>query len=184
MYAKKIVFSAATAPALVFLHQLAEYQNRRGEEKRGEADRRQQILKQAPVDITPANKGKHIWSEAANIDKFESEWSMKPVQVKGIFDHSREMKISKERNGEKGVDVVTPFYTHLGADNKEQAILVNRGWLPHDLKDQRLHYQPQTMGAIQGILYRGDCETKYSKKNSPTHGQYSRVVPAEISLIT
>jgi len=65
MYAKKIVFSAFTAPALgkfsilyrsayvnnfsvashlVFVHQAAEYQNRRAEEKRSEASRRQQQL--------------------------------------------------------------------------------------------------------------------------------------------
>ena len=44
MYAKKIVFSAFTAPALVFMHQAAEYQGRRGDEKRQEANRRQQLL--------------------------------------------------------------------------------------------------------------------------------------------
>ena len=65
MYAKKIVFSGLTAPALgkchhtcktpvahnlhffsilVFLHQLAEYQNRRGVEKEREAERRRALL--------------------------------------------------------------------------------------------------------------------------------------------
>ena len=60
---------------------------------------------------------------------------MKPVAVKGIFDHTREVQVEKMRNGEKGVDVITPFYTHLDANGKEQAILVNRGWVPLDLKD-------------------------------------------------
>ena len=60
---------------------------------------------------------------------------MKPVQVRGIFDHTREIQVEKMRGGEKGVDVVTPFYTHLDAAGKEQAILVNRGWIPYDLKD-------------------------------------------------
>ena len=40
---------------------------------------------------------------------------MKPVSVSGIFDHTRETKVEKMRNGEKGVDIVTPFYTHLSA---------------------------------------------------------------------
>ena len=58
-----------------------------------------------PVDITPPNKGKFIWSEGGdeNLDKFEQEWSLKPVAVKGVFDHSKEIQIEKERNGEKGV---------------------------------------------------------------------------------
>ena len=44
------------------------------------------------------------------------------------------------RNGEKGVDVITPFYTHLDGSGVEQAIIVNRGWLPYDIKDARKHY--------------------------------------------
>ena len=118
------------------MHQAAEYQGRRGDEKVKEAERRKQLLSQAPVDITPENKGKHIWSaEAENLDRFEANWSMKPVQIKGIFDHTREIRVEKEYKGEKGVQVITPFFTHLNAQGQEQAILVNRGWVPVDLKD-------------------------------------------------
>ena len=52
--------------------------------------------------------------------------------------------------------------THLDGAGKEQAILVNRGWVPQDLKDQRLHYTNDMMGTIRGVLYRGDNRTKYS----------------------
>jgi len=41
---------------------------------------------------------------------------MKPVVLKGILDHSKEVKIEKWLNGERGFDVVTPFYTHLDKD--------------------------------------------------------------------
>ena len=41
------------------------------------------------------------------------------------------------KNGEKGVDVVTPFYTHLSKSGQVQGVLVNRGWMPWDLKDFR-----------------------------------------------
>ncbi len=74
----------------VFMHQAAEYQNRRGEEKRTEMSRRKQLLSQEPTDITPANKAAHVWSSEADINKFESDWSMKPVSIKGVFDHTRE----------------------------------------------------------------------------------------------
>lgn len=87
------------------------------------------------------------------------------------------------QNGEKGVDVVTPFYTHLDASGKEQAILVNRGWIPYDLKDQRMHLNSQSMGAIKGVLYQGDARTKYSKPNSPTLNNYTDVQPKELALI-
>ena len=167
------------------MHQAAEYQSRRGDEKKNEVTRRQSLLNQSPVDITPANKGSNVWSESkGNLDKFESDWAMKPVTVKGVFDHNREVKIEKMRNGEKGVDIVTPFYTHLDTSGKEQGILVNRGWVPYDLKDQRMHYATQTMGSITGVLYRGDAKTKYWKANSPTLNHYESVQPEELSLIT
>ena len=114
MYAKKIFYTAATAPVLgklfviflyfllVFMHQAAEYQARKADEKDWEAQRRVTLLSKEPEDITPMNKGKHVWS-GKDLDQFENEWSMKPVTIRGIFDHEGEMKI-EQRNfrGEKG----------------------------------------------------------------------------------
>ena len=39
------------------------------------------------------------------------------------------------------------------------------------------------MGAIRGVLYRGDARTKYSKPNSPTIQNYTDVQPNELALI-
>lgn len=104
----------------MFVHQAAEYQNRRGEEKRKEAARRAEMLSKQATDITPANKAQFVWSnDSCTPEKFEQAWSMKPVQVSGIFDHTRETQVEKVRNGEKGVDVVTPFYTHLDGSGTE-----------------------------------------------------------------
>lgn len=60
---------------------------------------------------------------------------MKPVMLRGMFDNTREIQVEKFYRGEKGVQIITPFYTHLDANGKECAILVNRGWVPYDLKD-------------------------------------------------
>ena len=79
MYKKKIVFTATTIPALskfldwfwhrlVFVQQLAEYQNRQKEDKQNEVTRRSKNLKEAAVDITPQNKSHFIWSDAKNLD--------------------------------------------------------------------------------------------------------------------
>ena len=109
---------------------------------------------------------------------------MKPVKIKGIFDHDREIKISKYQNGEKGVQVITPFYTHLDKDGKAAGILVNRGWVPYDIRDWKTHYMNNTMGQIEGILYRGDKETKYSGYNSPVNGSYKIVKPSDLAIMT
>ena len=69
--------------------------------------------------------------------KFEKEWSMKPVKLHGFLDFNRDVQILKYKDGEKGVDVVTPFYTNLDKEEKACGILVNRGWIPWDLKNHR-----------------------------------------------
>ena len=93
---------------------------------------------------------------------------MKPVQVKGMFDFAKEIQVEKMKNGEKGVDIITPFFTHLNEKDEECGILVNRGWVPFDLKDQKMHYNTAASGTIVGLLYRGDNKTKYSEPNEPT----------------
>ena len=88
------------------------------------------------------------------------------------------------RNGEKGVEIITPFYTHLNEKGEEVGILVNRGWVPEDLKDLKYHYTGATSGEITGVLYRGDNQTKYSLPNEPTIDRYHYVNPHDISLIS
>ena len=86
------------------------------------------------------------------------------------------------KNGEKGVEIITPFYTHMKS-GKEQAILVNRGWVPHDFRNHRMHFVNAGAGTITGVLYRGDNKTKYSEKNEPSVEIYKDVRPEDFALI-
>jgi cytochrome oxidase assembly protein ShyY1 len=144
---------------------------------------RNTLLSQQAVDITPLNNGSFLWSKAKNIDDFENDYSFKKVSVRGIFDHNKEIQVEKIRNGEKGVDVITPLYTHLNDKGEECGILVNRGWVPLDFKDLKMHYTSSVSGEVQGVLYRGDATTKYSVANEPTIERYHTVNPYDISLI-
>lgn len=101
-----------------------------------------------------------------------------------MFDHTREISVEKMLKGEKGVEVITPFYTHLNEKGEECGILVNRGWVPIDLYDLKLHYQSASVGEITGFLYRGDPKTKYTLPNMPMMMYYTRVDPYDISLVT
>lgn len=136
-----------------------------------------------PVDITPTNKGSFPWSNETDLDKFEDEWSMKPVKISGIYDHEREFTVKRVYRGEKGVDVITPFYTHLGEDGSPRGILVNRGWVPIDLKDQRMHIH-STNGTITGVLTRGQPETKYSKPNTAMIQHFNHFRLYDFALLT
>lgn len=88
--------------------------------------------------------------------------------MRGIFDHEKEFQVEKLKNGEKGMEIITPFYTHLNEKGEECGILVNRGWVPWDLKDMKMHYTGFVSGEVTGVLYRGDAKTKYSIPNEPT----------------
>ena len=85
--------------------------------------------------------------------------------------------------GEKGYAILTPFYTHLDANGQEQAIIVNRGWVPSDFKDLGVHYKAASTGSITGVLYRGEAKTKYSTPNTPNTGDYHHVTPYDFSLV-
>lgn len=137
-----------------------------------------------PVDITPQNNGKFAWSKAQNVDQFENEYSLKKVKVRGIFDHNREIQVEKMHNGEKGVEIITPLLTHLNEKGEECGILVNRGWVPLDFKDMKMHYTGKTSGEVIGLLYRGDAKTKYSLPNEPIIQRYHRVDPYDFALIS
>ena len=85
------------------------------------------------MDITPKNGENFAWT-GQDLNKFEDDWGMKPVEINGILDIKKQVFIEKRKDGEKGVEVVAPMYTHLDKNNKVCGILVNRGWMPDDLK--------------------------------------------------
>ena len=139
------------------------------------------MLKNQAVDITPKNGATFPWS-GQDANKFEQEWSMKPVTIRGYLDHNKEIKVNKMRNGEKGVEVITPFFTHLDKNEQACGILVNRGWLAWDLKDFR-HDRLNEVTNVTGILYRGDADTKYLKPNQPLLSRYKTVRPQELAVV-
>lgn len=63
------------------------------------------------------------------------------------------------------------MYTHLDKSGKPCGILVNRGWMPEDLKQMKLD-SDANVTKVKGVLYRGDSKHLESKKNSPILGDY------------
>lgn len=59
---------------------------------------------------------------------------------------------------------------------------MNRGWIPYDLKDSRLHYQ--TGNSVTGYLYRGEPENKYSLPNNPTINDFHTVRLRDFVLVS
>lgn len=60
--------------------------------------------------------------------------------------------------------------------------MVNRGWMPWDLKDFR-YDRAVNITVVEGVLYRGDPKTKYSKSNQPSKNYFLTAYPEELSLL-
>ena len=110
------------------------------------------------------------------MEKFEQDWGMKPVTIRGYMDHNKEIMVTKSKNGEAGAEVITPFYTHLDKEDRPCGIMVNRGRMPQDLLHMKMDRATDS-SVVTGVLYRGDAETKYSKPNTPILNQYKSVNP-------
>ena len=108
---------------------------------------------------------------------------MKPVEIKGVLDVEHQIRVERWKNGEKGVDLVAPFYTHLDKEGRPCGILVNRGWMPWDLRLLR-HDRIVNMMKVSGVLYRGDAKTKYSKANVPLRNMYTWLFSTPYNMYT
>ena len=108
---------------------------------------------------------------------------MKPVMLKGHILFENQIQVLRYQNGDKGVDLIAPMFTHLDKDDKPCGIMVNRGWVPWDLKDFRQD-RNNSSSVVQGILYRGDAKTKYSKPNQPLLSNYTSAYPEELALVS
>ena len=132
------------------------------------------------MNITPKNNTGFPWA-GKDLDKFADDFSYKPVELTGYYDHTKEYKVETMYKGEKGVQIITPFYTHL-KNGKPNAIFVDRGWVPYDLKDLKHHYCAP--GSVQGFLYRGEPDHKYSLPNNPTINDFHTVRLDDFVLVS
>ena len=79
--------------------------------------------------------------------------------------------------------MIAPFWTHLDKNDQPCGILVSRGWIPFDLKDQDLDKNIRDSTRVKGILYRGDAKTKYQFAHYPARNQLRYVDPKELAVL-
>ncbi len=92
-----------------------------------------------------------ITGETVNPD----EYHFRPVEVTGTYDNDQVMIIrNKTVDGASGVHLLTP----LRINGSDQAILIDRGWIPRNNRDpspeERATYNVSGEVTIEGIAYR------------------------------
>ena len=86
---------------------------------------------------------------------FDKQWLYTPVKLKGIIDNASETQIQRTVKGDQGLEILAPLYT--GVDDKTgklKGIMVNRGRIPVDYKDSKLHYAPNNQEVeVEGVIF-------------------------------
>jgi cytochrome oxidase assembly protein ShyY1 len=135
-------------------------------------------MQETPIHLNYNN----LPTKTSDIKKFDEEYAYRPYQLRGYFDHTKEILVKTQREGENGYQVITPFYCYTDKDGKEQALLIDRGWITPEWADKKLHYNgaigPQT---IHGIFFKGDSSNKYSRNNESFDNIWNVVKPEQIA---
>jgi len=118
--------------------------------------------------------------------------------IKGYLDHNKEILVPHKKDFHDGYRVITPLYYYLknvpdkifkysDKDGTEEdmvkferaAIVVDRGWIPAELKDRRL--RPHDFNSINEVLLFGTIRLRpqdkdshqFYKPNNPTYGVWN-----------
>ena len=87
--------------------------------------------------------------------EFDKQWLYTPVKIRGIIDNAGETQIQRTVKGDQGLEILAPLYT--GVDDKTgklKGIMVNRGRIPVDYKDSKLHFAPTNKEIdIEGVVF-------------------------------
>ena len=100
-----------------------------------------------------------------------SEFDYRRVYATGHFRHDKEMLIGPRMwEGEDGFMVVTP----LERGDGESTVLVNRGWIPRKLMDQkdRPDGLPKGEVTVEGLLREPWKKNMFTPENKPEDGKF------------
>jgi len=148
-----------TIPALIILCILGNWQLDRLAWKLDLIGKLEERMGLAPVDLP----------KATEIER-QDDWEYRPVHVSGHFLHMREMTMYRiGPNGRPGYDLFTPLLSEGG-----NYVLVNRGWVPEDLKQQHLRPETIPLGEVklQGVLRKPWSRQRFAPENDIENNQW------------
>lgn len=162
----KLVPTLFTIPTFLVLIFLGTWQVQRLDWKQDLIDKLQVRSAQAP-DAIPTG----------TLNQEDHEFL--PVQVQGVYDHDHEFHlVNRSLNGEAGINVVTPLKLKDGG-----TILVNRGWVPFELRDKALRPDGMPTGeqTVTGLLRfvkpRSTIEEWVVPENEPGNNAWFNIDP-------
>jgi len=127
----------------------------------------------------------HMAVEAArpavpvSVDQLEETWDMRRGKVQGVFDHAHEMALApRTYDGQTGYHILTPLITKGGS-----VMIVNRGWVPLDKKDQKARPESLIAGSVSitGTFRKPQPDNIFVPMNRPQDGAWYRMDLADMA---
>ena len=157
-----------TVPALVALLALGTWQVDRLHWKQDLIEKLQERGTAAPMPL-PA------W-----IDDLQA-WEYRRVTVHGTYLHDHEFYlVNRSLHGKPGLNIVTLLKRSDGGGH----VLVNRGWVPFDLREPAARKQGQIEGevAVEGIVRLAKGPGLFTPENEPHNNTWFFVDPASMTV--
>lgn len=178
---KKIIFTTMCGPLLYTTVWAWRWQARRKIEKQEFIDQRILKLKEAPVFVKDPSTDIPI--KTMDPKEFAKEWLYKPIKMKGLFDHDKEKLVVRPVAGNQSFEVVTPLFTSVDEKTGNlNGIMVNRGRLPIEYKDLKLHLTPPNEEVeVTGVLFKSE-EPLVGKSKKYKYVKLDEDTPIQINV--
>lgn len=131
-------------------------------------------------------------------EEFNVYHRFKPYYILGQIDYSKEVLIPRKKDGVDGFDVINPIYCYeggkisfgnlLGGQDpvkiERAAIIVNRGWIPANLRDRsaRPELNTRQLVKVRGVFRKGKDIHEYKYPNNPDNNEWYNLALEDIGL--
>jgi surfeit locus 1 family protein len=107
-----------------------------------------------------------------------SDYAYRHVTVTGTFDHAKEALVFRALHDETGYLVLTPLTLPSGAQ-----VIVNRGFVPEDLRDPAKRRAVQTTGdvTVTGLMREPESRNLFTPADEPAKGLWFTRDPVAIA---
>jgi cytochrome oxidase assembly protein ShyY1 len=176
MYRKKLTYSFFTVPLACVAYNIHQYQKNNFWEKMQQVKLRGERIQEKPKDLASSfQNNKFPWLDL-NSKEFDQTYSYVPYEITGFFDHAKEIHVKKNKNGEEGFEIITPFYCYNDSTGQPQPIFVDRGWVDYDSIELKKHLiGSHGIQKITGFLAKGNYQNKYSTHNDLKNNNWDHI---------
>lgn len=117
-------------------------------------------INEDPVELSLSENQALPW-EGLNTKELNDKFAYKPYRLFGKFDHSKEVLVERQHNGDNGFEVFTPFFCYFSEAGEPLALIVDRGWVPKEYAISGVqNLKENEFTEITGIIYKNDHSTK------------------------